>query len=201
MKKKALSFEEKRTRLLAILHEKKEVMNLKELERLGAKAGIVLQTVREVLDSLISDYLVESDKIGAANFYWSLPSRAYQGLVTKRDELKEAIDKLETERQRIGSEITLAKEGKQDCQERSEKLEKLKSLKSQLRSGELESYQRNDPSRLESVMQQSDHWKNEANRWTDNIFICKEWLKKRLVSVTESEINENFGIPEDMDNI
>lgn len=57
MKKKALSFDEKRARLLAIFHEKvlftalrndtltsnlwqKEVFNLKELEKLGAKAGI-----------------------------------------------------------------------------------------------------------------------------------------------------------------
>jgi len=76
MKKKGLSFEEKRKRLLNIMHEKKEVMNLKELEKLGPKSGIVLQSVKEVLDSLCSDYLVEGDKIGSANFFWALPSRA-----------------------------------------------------------------------------------------------------------------------------
>lgn len=53
MKKKPLSFDEKRERLLSIFHEKvysylhysinlfqKEVFNLKELEKLGGKAGI-----------------------------------------------------------------------------------------------------------------------------------------------------------------
>jgi hypothetical protein len=67
------------------------VFNLKELEKLGGKAGIgtlfrknfemlVPQTVKDVLESLISDNLVESDKIGAGNFYWSLPSKAYQNV-------------------------------------------------------------------------------------------------------------------------
>lgn len=38
----------------------------------------MLQTVKDVLDSLLADNLVLSDKIGAANFFWSLPSQAAQ---------------------------------------------------------------------------------------------------------------------------
>ena len=50
------------------------MFNLKELEKLGSKSGIVLNMIKEVLDSLVDDDLVTSDKIGSANFYWSLPS-------------------------------------------------------------------------------------------------------------------------------
>ena len=35
-----MSLEEKRNRLLRIYHESKEVMNLKEMEKLGSKAGV-----------------------------------------------------------------------------------------------------------------------------------------------------------------
>jgi hypothetical protein len=42
------------------------------------KAGIVLPSVKEVLDSLRADDLVNSDKIGAGNFFWSFPSKTHQ---------------------------------------------------------------------------------------------------------------------------
>lgn len=84
---------------------KQEVFNLKDIEKFSTKAGIgtiqlhykilllvnftndfwhilslslllVLPTVKDVLMMLISDGLVDSDKIGSANFYWSLPSQS-----------------------------------------------------------------------------------------------------------------------------
>lgn len=39
-KKKGLSLEEKRQKLLEVYYEKKEVLNLKELEKWGPKKGI-----------------------------------------------------------------------------------------------------------------------------------------------------------------
>lgn len=42
--------------------------------------NIVPQTVKEVLESLVNDNLVEGDKVGAGNFFWSLPSKAYQNV-------------------------------------------------------------------------------------------------------------------------
>jgi hypothetical protein len=42
MGKKGLSFDEKRKRILEIYYQKKEVFNLKEIEKLGAKKGVIL---------------------------------------------------------------------------------------------------------------------------------------------------------------
>ncbi len=47
--------------------------------------NIVLQTVKDVLDSLVCDNLVESDKIGAGNFFWSLPSKQFQTVIKNND--------------------------------------------------------------------------------------------------------------------
>ena len=72
-KRKGMSADEKQRTILSIYHERCEPFNLKELENLAAKAGVVQQTVKDVNQSLIDDSLVCSDKIGAANIFWSFP--------------------------------------------------------------------------------------------------------------------------------
>ena len=44
-KRKGLSADEKRDVILNIYHTNKDVYNLKEIEQLGSKAGVVQQTV------------------------------------------------------------------------------------------------------------------------------------------------------------
>ncbi len=43
--------------------------------------------------------------------------------------------------------------------------------------------------------------KKKANIWTDNIFTTKQWLKEKNPSASETDINNMFEIPEDLDNI
>ncbi|GJJ06597.1 hypothetical protein Clacol_000790 [Clathrus columnatus] len=93
---RGLSAEEKRTKLLELFHE-----TLKELEKLAPKMkGIgehtlsavdrldlctspVSQSVKEVLQSLVDDNLVQSDKVGASNFFWSFPSQHGAALMNR----------------------------------------------------------------------------------------------------------------------
>ena len=77
-KGKGLSFEDKRKRMLEIFKEFPYFFHLKDIEKLGVKKGIIYQAIKDVLDSLVNDNLVECDKIGSSNFYWSLPSKIYQ---------------------------------------------------------------------------------------------------------------------------
>ena len=72
--------------------------------------GIVSQSIKEVLDSLVvrhflllpyplkqaskqSDSLVTLEKIGTGNYYWAFPSSAGQARVVKLKELQEDIQK------------------------------------------------------------------------------------------------------------
>ena len=48
MGKKGLTLEEKRQRILGIYYERKEVFNLKEIEKIGAKRGVVFQAIKDV---------------------------------------------------------------------------------------------------------------------------------------------------------
>lgn len=79
--------------MLEIFHDTKDVFVLKvgtaevqlssdphhppqDVEKLSVKKGITLQSVKEVLQSLVDDDLVHQERIGASNFFWSFPSEA-----------------------------------------------------------------------------------------------------------------------------
>lgn len=64
-KKRGLSAEEKREKILEVFHETRDVFQLKDIEKLASKKGVVTQAVKDVLQSLVDDDLVCSDKIGA----------------------------------------------------------------------------------------------------------------------------------------
>eukprot|EP00474_Spongospora_subterranea_P000444 CRZ00902.1 hypothetical protein [Spongospora subterranea] len=99
-KKRGLSHEEKRKRMCEFFYEKKEVMTLKELE----KHSIVSQTVKDILQSLVDDGLVDSDKIGAGNFFWALPSKALSLKQNKIQSLKHDIDQFGEETEKLNAE-------------------------------------------------------------------------------------------------
>ncbi|KAJ8448333.1 hypothetical protein Cgig2_021961 [Carnegiea gigantea] len=64
---------------------------LKELEKLGPKKGVISQSVKDVIQSLVDDDLVLKDKIGSSIYFWSLPSTA-----GNQDEREEALNELQS---------------------------------------------------------------------------------------------------------
>lgn len=73
-KRKGVSFEEKRIRMLELFYEKREFFTLKELEKIAPKEkGIVAQAVKDVLQTLVDDGLVRSEKIGTSVYFWTFP--------------------------------------------------------------------------------------------------------------------------------
>ena len=62
--------------MLDLLYERQDFFQLKELERLGPKEkGVVSQSVKEVIQSLVDDGLVDTDKIGTSVYFWAFPSK------------------------------------------------------------------------------------------------------------------------------
>lgn len=93
-KRKGVSAEEKRTRMLQLFYEKKEFFQLKvtmsnncmytciflslvcvqELEKIAPKEkGIIAQSVKDVVQCLVDDGLVDTDKIGTSVYFWAYP--------------------------------------------------------------------------------------------------------------------------------
>ncbi|KAI1319781.1 hypothetical protein EDD11_003166 [Mortierella claussenii] len=194
-----LSAADKRTKLLELLHESGTFHKLQELEKTAPKLkGIVQQSVKDVLQSLVDDGLVTVEKIGTSNYYWSFPS-AKKG---KLQALREDYQRLESTNTQLEASIHQASSAREDSNQRNELMAKLaeaEALDSQLQQ-ELKKYSDCDPTLLEGQKKYSQVAKEAANRWTENIFVFQSYCVDKF-GVDRQEFNKNFGISDDMDTL
>lgn len=200
-KKKGLSLEEKRTRMLEIFFESKDVFQLKDIEKIAPKSkGITPMAVKDVLQSLVDDNMVDCERVGTSNYYWAFPSKALNTRKHKLDELKRQISEAKQRKESLQKAVDAAKVGREDTSKRSallKELERLREERSQLQT-ELDKYRECDPEVVEEMKKANVVAKEAVSRWTDNVFAIKSWTKKKF-SFDESRINKAFGIPDDFD--
>ncbi|KAI8892624.1 meiotic nuclear division protein 1 [Globomyces pollinis-pini] len=192
--------------MMEIFHDsvtKQEFYSLKELEKLGPKLkGIVEKSVKEILDFLVSDGLVTTEKIGTSNYFWSFPSTDLNNRKRKLSDLESELESLKAQNERLMTEIDTLKIGREDTEERQELMgdyEKARSLNVELNT-QLQAFKHNDPEVLEKKKKYTLVSKEAANRWTDNIFTLQSFCKNSF-NMTATEFNKSFGIPSDLDNI
>ena len=125
-KKRGLTIEEKRTRMLEIFYDKKDFFLLKEIERIAPKEkGIVSQSVKDVLQSLVDDDLVDSDKIGTSVYFWAFPSKAR---ATRQRKLRNLCSKVQESNEKLKTSnhaINELSKGRQESFARNESLRRL----------------------------------------------------------------------------
>ncbi|KAI8592420.1 Meiotic nuclear division protein 1 [Geranomyces variabilis] len=202
-KRKGLSWEEKRGRMQEFFYETKDFWLLKDIEKTVPKTkGIVAQSVKEVLDSLVSDNIVTVEKIGTSNYYWSFPSSAVQASKRKLTELEDEHAKLTAKRQNLQSALVQAQAGREENEERSRILEQLAAAEAinRERRAELARFKDCDPTLIAAKEKAAVIAKEAANRWTDNIFALQSYCN-RMYSIPSQQFAENFGIPEGFDTL
>ncbi|CEG39552.1 Protein involved in meiotic recombination/predicted coiled-coil protein [Plasmopara halstedii] len=202
MPRKGVSLQEKRERILRIYHESKEVFNLKEVEKLGSKAGVVLQTVKDVNQALVDDALVDCDKIGSGNYFWSFPSKLSQSRKRKLSELEQCRQARQEKLDRVKEKIEEQQALRSDSDERIQKLKRLEELKVKVESlrNTMQHLAENDPAILEDLECKVGIAKEGADRWTDNVFTLKSWVVKKR-GVEGKEVNKWLEIQDDFDYV
>lgn len=198
-KRKGLSVEDKRNVLMKIYHDKKEPLNLKEIEHFGSKGGVVQQTIKDINQSLCDDGIVMSDKIGAANFFWSFPSKMIHDKVQQKLSLECEMLTLNASIQ----EYELKKDSVLSSRKgegRSLKLSKLEQLKLEESNIDLElkNLKMNDPEQIATIGKQSENLVSIGNRWTDNIWAVKKYLTKKK-GMSGKEVDKFLGIDSTFD--
>lgn len=202
-KRKGVSLEEKRTRLLSIYHTDKCVFNLKEMEKLGTKKGVVTQTIKDVNQGLVDDCLIDTDKIGAGVFFWSFPSKLSQQKKAKLEKITEKLEATNDKTSELQKKIESAQKGREVTNERTDKLKLLKEMQAHVKEmeDELQILKENDPATIQKLEGEVNSvMKEGANRWTDNLFNLQSWVVKRQ-GCTRAEANKWLGITDDMDYI
>uniref|UniRef100_A0AAZ3QN11 Meiotic nuclear division protein 1 homolog n=1 Tax=Oncorhynchus tshawytscha TaxID=74940 RepID=A0AAZ3QN11_ONCTS len=200
-KKKGLSHEEKRTRMMEIFFETKEVFQLKDIEKIAPKTkGITPMSVKEVLQSLVDDNMVDCERVGTSNYYWAFPSKALHARKRRLEELDKQHTEAKQRKMSLQQAVDKAKVGREDTEERASLLKELQALRekrSHLKS-KLEKYRECDPEVIEEMRKSNVTAKEAVSRWTDNVFAIKSWAKRKF-GFEDGRIDKAFGIPEDFD--
>uniref|UniRef100_A0A8C5DVK8 Meiotic nuclear division protein 1 homolog n=1 Tax=Gouania willdenowi TaxID=441366 RepID=A0A8C5DVK8_GOUWI len=170
-KKKGLSLEEKRTRMMEIFFDSKDVFQLKDIEKIAPKSkGISPMTVKDVLQSLVDDNMVDCERVGTSNYYWAFPSKAVHARKHKLEELQKQASEAKQRKESLQKAVEKAKIGRQDTKERSSMLKELQALReerTQLQA-ELEKYRECDPEVVEEMRKSNVVAKEAVSRWTES---------------------------------
>eukprot|EP00096_Caligus_rogercresseyi_P016728 TRINITY_DN957_c1_g1_i1.p1 TRINITY_DN957_c1_g1~~TRINITY_DN957_c1_g1_i1.p1 ORF type:complete len:216 (+),score=52.08 TRINITY_DN957_c1_g1_i1:32-649(+) len=203
-KKKGLSFEEKRSRMLDIFYEKKDFFLLKELEKIAPKEkGIVSQSVKDVVQSLADDSLVDTDKIGTSVYFWAFPSKATAARKRKLEGITQEVESKNKRLKVVEKSLNESGIGKENSDERAQallRLGELEAKKSELASS-LRAYKENDPETLKIYTEETQMCNVAINRWTDNIYSIQSWIRRKFPNINIEDFNKQFGIPADIDYV
>lgn len=220
MAKKGMSADDKKATIVNLLQQAKRPFTLKELEKLAAKAGVVQQTVKDVVKELTDEVrltkwfsftwrcsnpphtqsLVDCDKIGATNWFWSFPSKEAGMVRTKVKTLKEKEAQLLEEVNRLKERKEELLKDRPMTPERTEHLNQLQILKTTKVELEarLKNAKDNDPEEGRKLVRACAEAKASAERWTDNTFSTLDWLKKSC-GMSRPDAMRQLGITDDFD--
>lgn len=154
----------------------------------------------DINNELVDDGLVDKEKIGGSNYFWSFPAKKERMMQIKYEKTLEKIEGMKAKVEEATARLTDAKRGREDDDgERSKKLARLSEIATEKKTleAELESLKENDPQAIADLEKELKFVTEAANRWTDNIFNCKDYLvKKRGMDRKQAmkilNITENF---------
>ncbi|KAG5651167.1 hypothetical protein H0H81_009631 [Sphagnurus paluster] len=176
---------------------------LKELEKLGPKMkGIVSQSVKEVLQSLVDDGLVQGDKIGSSNFFWSFPSQQGAMIQGRLSSARETRDNLQAQLSEIKESIKTERAARPESESRTQALVQLSALRKQAvgLENELSAYGDCDPAKIEEKKRAVFLAKEAALRWTDNYGTLLSYFTRQN-GVDPAEVRKFLDIDEEYEGI
>jgi hypothetical protein len=138
---------------------------------MGSKQkGIVLQSIKEILDSLVSDNLVTMEKIGTSNYYWSFPSQSAVIRKCKLQALEKELQSILDKNQALQLQIDSAQALRNGSAERDSRLQQLLELEKEKDdlSKELLIFKDTDPETIKQKKESILISKEAGNRWTGN---------------------------------
>eukprot|EP01067_Filipodium_phascolosomae_P009662 Filipodium_phascolosomae@DN8809_c0_g1_i1.p1 len=182
------------------MYERAEPFILKELERIAASRGIVVQAVKEVVQSLVDDSLVRVDKVGSQNVYWALPSEAFVIRENKIRQINEEIQNLHHLIKENERRVAVLKEERGDNNIRlviKAETATLEKEIGQLRL-QIEALQKKDPKLKKEAQLFRNICRDGSHRWDDNVAILHQHLislrgvDDRYLSPLLAELNDKL---------
>lgn len=202
MAQKRLTVQEKCNIMLQFFRTKRDFFQLKEIEKASVKKGIVLQSVKEVLQSLIDDNLVVQEKLGISNYYWSFAKDEGTEAMDKIEKTKVEINRLEGLLKSSKQELEESREGRGPSSERDELVKELNDINEILKKQEhdMTKYAECDPRVFEQRKKEIITLMSDINNITEDIFMVQSYVCDKF-GMDRGDFNKNFGVDDEMDLI
>ena len=148
---------------------------------------VTYHSVADVNNALVDDGLVDKEKIGGSNYFWSFPGKKDRELQIAHENTLSEIEKAQERVAESQSKLADAKRGREDdVGERAKKLARKVELEKEkiVKTAELVKLKENDPQALADLEKEVKFVKEAAHRWTDNIFQVRpcHWIEKSLTN-------------------
>lgn len=148
---------------------------------------VTYHSVADVNNALVDDGLVDKEKIGGSNYFWSFPGKKDRELQIAHENTLSEIEKAKERVAESQSKLADAKRGREDDDgERAKKLARKVELEKEkiVKTAELVKLKENDPQALADLEKEVKFVKEAAHRWTDNIFQVRpcHWIEKSLTN-------------------
>mmetsp|Transcript_18826 Transcript_18826/g.34883 ORF Transcript_18826/g.34883 Transcript_18826/m.34883 type:complete len:213 (-) Transcript_18826:101-739(-) len=197
MGKRGLSAEEKKEKLKEVLSNGKVPLTLKQVEKLGGKAGVSQMTIKGLMEEMVSDGVVDMDKIGSTNWYWRFPGNECVKLTASAAKLQEEVQANKAAVKALKAKKEALQKARPPSKEREALLARLRELEQEKVA--LETHQQeNNPDEAIRLVKMVDVAKEAATRWTDNTWELLSFLKKKTGRPTK-ELNSMLKVKDDFD--
>ncbi|KAJ2878321.1 Meiotic nuclear division protein 1 [Coemansia aciculifera] len=164
--------------------------------------GNIVQSIKDVVQSLVDDGMCHCEKIGTSNYFWAFPSEAAIKRQNRLEALEKDVEQMEAKQRELTDSIEKALLGREQTDERTSLNEELAEIEAQwnAQQTELQTFKECDPELMKQKRDETTVARDAANRWTDNIFIMQSWVCEKFNTDT-ADFAKHFGIPADMDNV
>lgn len=201
MAKKGLSNDEKRAKLLEFFTREHNFYNIKEVESLGSKfVGTHPMQMKELLQQLIDDDLVRSEKCGVTTVYWCFEYDKLKKMKEVVTMNQEKLDKLEAKKLMLQKNIETESGARKNSSYLKLKYEvsKLEARKAELfKLIEASSFNMDNMSSIKATLSQK---LNDAECFTDNIEVLVSYFQKEY-GIERSYFKQELDIPEEFKDL
>lgn len=181
---------------------------LKELEKEAAKyAKISPMIVKEVVQQLIDDNLVNCEKCGTTNLYWSFKYERVRKQEKTYQRLERQLADLQEKQISLTEKIQLAKlqrTAKSKFGQRSSLLTELNSLATQKSDFEnlINKYSNSNPDALQRAKRENQNLVRAIDLYTESIeLIIYYFTRLTTAPLSDEQIRAEFGIPQEFEEI
>ncbi|KAJ5070261.1 meiotic nuclear division protein [Anaeramoeba ignava] len=180
-KRGRVTAEEKRQKLLNFYRQSKTAFSSKEVENQVSKAvSISGPILKETNQYLIDENLIDTEKIGLSNFYWSFPSKIQQNKINLKKQLDKKLKQAKQSNEEYKTKIEELRPGREETEERHLIDEEISNLEEKVNELNVlvEKFRSLNPEVVFAMKKEAEIAKDAANRWTDNIYEVQSYVNK-----------------------